>query len=70
MFLLKKIFYLETLRNIKLRDDLLCLFYVRVAYGGFEQCYLWVHDEGDGKLMKYDDKVRLNFSIFCTWKVH
>lgn len=66
------IVYLETLKNIKLRDNLLCLFFcnVLVPCRGFEQCYLWVHDEGDDKSMKYDNKVRLNFSIFCTWKVH
>jgi len=37
---------------------------------GFEQRYLSVHGEVDDRSMKYDDKVRLNFSIFCTQKVH
>lgn len=41
-----------------------------MPYLGFEQCYLWVHDEVDDRSMKYDDKVRLNFSIFYTQKVH
>lgn len=37
---------------------------------GFEQRYLWVHGEVDDRSMKYDNKVRINFSIVYTQKVH
>lgn len=45
-------------------------FSVLTPYLSSEQCCLLVNGEVDDRSLKYDDKVRLIFSVFYTQKVH